>query len=468
MPLRKGDLVDHESSTMNPDGEPSGLRLFGRLAYFFIPLAIQGFSMSLTYPLVGSVVAHGAHGATEYSILAQAQTIMFLVGSVGAGLITTGMLFATSVRGLKNFRLLSWSLGLIAVALQALCCLPPFDQLVFGRLYGLEGDLFSMAKKILLWSIPMNYSFFVRNTGLATLFREKRTDKATLATAMRIALTWIGSIVFVKAGLVGWKWGLFLSSSAVILESTMMNVVAIPYYRNLPEVPDDGKPTASVAKQYAFTIPLSLGGTMMCLSGVMVPIFLAHLPDSETARNIHYIVFGILNPLHVAALRNQAVVVAFPPQKHPRGSIFGFALLSGLVLASVALTIEIPAFSRWYFGSVQNLDSAGVILARKAMFIIAFMPVISCIKAFSEGQAAIIMRPNAILSSQIAYLAALILAFFLFVKTGTLPDYMVSSVTIMLSHAMALLVIRIALLSNKIADEYGVTNPRRHDGRASH
>lgn len=456
--------MDATSDAMsNGSAAESRIAVFRRLLYFFAPLAIQGFSMSLTYPLVGSVVSHGPFGAAEYSVLAQAQTIMFLVGSVGAGLITTGMIFGGTRRGFRNFRFLSLSLGLAAAVLQGLCCVSPFDRLIFNRLYGLDGELLRMAKSILFYSIPMNYAFFARNTGLATLFREKRTDKATLATFLRIGITWIGSVVFVKTGLVGWKWGLLLSSATVMLESFLVNVIAIPYIKALPE--GDGGVDSSCARQYAFTIPLSLGGTMMCVAGVAIPIFLAMLPNAATARDIHYIVFGILNPLHAAALKMQSVVVAFPPRKHPRGMVAGFGLAAGIFLAALALLLELPPVSRWYFGSIQNLGAEDIGLAAQAMLVIAFLPVISAIKAYSEGQAALMMRPNAILSSQIAFLAALVVFFFLFVKTDALPGHMVSGFSIVLAHLSALAVLRIALFSNRIADEYGVAHTTRHDGK---
>lgn len=437
--------------------------VFRRLSHFFIPLAIQGFSMSLTYPLVGSVVSHGAWGATEYSVMAQAQTIMFLVGSVGAGLITTGMIFGGTRRGFRNFRVLSLTLGLAAAALQWLCCTAPFDRLIFNRLYGLDGELLGMARSILFYSIPMNYAFFARNTGLATLFREKRTDKATMATFMRIAITWVGAVAFEKAALVGWKWGLLLSTGTVMLESALVNVIAMPYVRALPE--GDGGGDSSCARQYAFTIPLSLGGTMMCIAGVAIPIFLAMLPGAGTARNIHYIVFGILNPLNVAAVKMQSVVVAFPPREQPRGMVAGFGVLAGVSLAAIALLLEIPAVSRWYFGSIQNLGPGEVGLAAQAMLVIAFLPIVSAVKSLGEGEAALMMRPNAILSSQMAFLAALVVVFFLFVKTAALPSHMVSAVTILLSHLGSLAVLRVALFSNRIADRYGVAHTTRHDGK---
>ena len=41
-----------------------------KMLAFFIPMALQGASMSLTYPLVGSVVSHGRLGPDEYAVFA--------------------------------------------------------------------------------------------------------------------------------------------------------------------------------------------------------------------------------------------------------------------------------------------------------------------------------------------------------------------------------------------------------------
>ena len=415
--------------------------------------------MSLTYPLVGSVVAHGRLGAAEYAIMAQAQAIMFLVGSIGNGLISTGMIFAKTKCGLRNFAFLSVSLGLGAILLQALCSLPPFDGLIFGRLYHLEGELFTLAKKILLFSIPMNFAFFARNTGLSTLFREKRTDKATFATFLRIALTWAFSVVFVRMGLVGWKWGLGLTTAAVWLETLLVNLLAIPYARRL-SADDDG--TATVGRQYAFTIPLSLGGMMLCISGTMIPVFLALTPDPAVARNIHYIAFGILNPLSVAAAKIQSVVIAFPPRDYRRGAVFVFTLIAGVVLSGISLLLQVPGVANWYFGGVQNLGPSEIPLAMEAMLTVGAIPLVIAAKSYGEGQAAVAMRPNAILSSQIAYLAAQVLVFFALVYLKPVAGHLMSSFSILAAQLFALVVIRIALHANRIADDFGVTHAAGH------
>lgn len=426
--------------------------LLRQLSAFYFPLALQAVSMSLTYPLVGSVVAHGVLGATEYAILAQAQAVMFLIGSIGNGLISTGMLFAKTKRGRRNFVALSLSLGALAAVLQALCCTRPVAELVFGRFYHLDGELFELARKILLLSIPMNFAFFVRNGGIATLFIEKRTDKATFATFFRIALTWAGSVALVKAGLVGWAWGLALTTAAVILESAMMNVFAMPYARRLPDA--DAR-DASIGRQYAFTIPLSLGGTMLCISGTVIPVFLALTPDPEVSRNIHYIAFGILNPLSFAAAKMQSVVIAFPPKDHRRGAIFTYSVAVGALLVAVSGLLQIQAVGGWYFGSIQNLAGDEVAEAMRAMLVIGIIPLVVSAKSYLEGRAALMMRPNAILSEQIAFLAAQVLVFFAMVHIAPLPGYLMSGVSTLAAQVVSLAVLHVAIFSNKIADDEG-------------
>jgi len=65
-----------------------------RLTVFFLPLALQAASQSLSYPLVAMVAAHGEGGALNLAGVAQSNIIMFMVGTLGAGLVTAGMVFA--------------------------------------------------------------------------------------------------------------------------------------------------------------------------------------------------------------------------------------------------------------------------------------------------------------------------------------------------------------------------------------
>ena len=447
------------------ESTPSLRKALAEFLTFYIPLAVQGISMSLTYPLVGSIVSHGRFGAEEYSVFAQAQTVMFLVASVGTGLVTTGMIFARTRTGMRNFTHLSFFLGLVACLLQLACAIPPLDALILGRLYHLDGDLFGIARRTLLYSIPMNFAFFARNPYLATLFSEKRSDKAIFATFFRIGLTWAGSVVFVRVGLTGWAWGLTLTTVAVIIETALCHLFALPYIRRLTDAPDAEK--ASVWRQCAFTIPLSLGGTMINISTVMVAIFLTLTPDPITSRTIHYVVMGIINPFNAAALRMQSATIAFPPEKYGKTRIQVFAVGIGLVFCSVSFLLQIPALANWYFGDVQNLTAEQVRFAMNAMLIVAAAPVIQSLRGNAEGLAALRRRPNATLSGQMAYLATLVCVFFLLVRFAPVKGYVMGAISIVAAQFAAFVTLRIALMSNDLADHYHVAHTTRHSDRPS-
>lgn len=452
-----------QESVANEEALPSLSDTFKKLIKFYIPLAIQGMSMSLTYPLVASIVSHGKLGASEYAVYAQSQAIMFFVGSVGAGLITTGMIFARSRTGFRNFFRLSYSLGALAALLQFLCCVPPFDNFVFGKLYHLDGDLFEIGKKTLLCAIPMNFTFFARNPFLATLFAEKRSDKATLGTFVRIGLTWAGSVIFVKLGWTGWAWGLGLTTVAVITESQIFRYFATPYIKALDDAPEKEK--APISRQLAFTLPLSLGGSLMTISGVMVGIFLGKAPDPVVSREVHYIAMGIMAPLCGAAARMQSVTVAFPPAKYGSKAITLFTLCVGIVMCSISIILQTPLVANWYFIEVQNLAPELVKNAKFVMLIYCMGPFLHAIRSNSEGIAALRRRPNATLSGQATYLATLVIVFFLLVHHAPIGGYMMGAISILSALIASYLALRVALIFNDLADNYDIPHQPRQNGR---
>lgn len=432
------------------------MNTFRKLTAFFIPLAIQGMSMSLTYPLVGSVVSHGTYGPDEYAVFAQAQVVMFLVGSIGTGLVTTGLVFAQSKTGLNNYMRLVFLLGGTAAAMQLICCLPPFDSIIFGRLYHLEGGLFNVGRYVLLACIPLNFLFITRSPALMILFKEKRSDKATFATFFRIGLTWIGSVLFVKLGWVGWINGAILSTVTVLIESSLFYCFAKPFMNRIVDTKDNEK--ASVWHQCRFTIPLSLGGTMLHISALMIGIFLSLTDNPEVSRAIHYIAMGIVNPLGAATLRMQTVTITFPPKEYGFGRIQIFAIAAGFLVSTISMLLQIPAIARWYFCDVQNLQPDQVRMAMTVVLIVAFTPLIQCLRGHAEGLAALRRRPNATLSGNIGYLATLVTVFFLLVHFHVVPGYMSGAISIVLSQIAAFVIIRLALLNNDFADEYNVTH----------
>ena len=410
---------------------------------FYAPLAIQGISQTLTLPLVGSVVAHGRLGPSEYAVFAQSQGLMILVSSAVGSLVTTGMIFGRCRTGMRNFVRLSLLMGLAAVALQLLLCLPPLDGWLFGRVYNLGGELFAVGRDTLLYSIPQGLASFVCAPFVACLFSERRTDLATLATFLRIALTFAGSVALVHFGLVGWAWGVALATLGVLLETSLCWCFSRRYVAALVDAP--GCEIASTLKQGLFTLPLSLGVTLLNFTTVVNAALLTATPNPEVSRALHYIVLGVINPLSAACARLQSFTIAFAPEKYGMRRLNGFVAAVGAFMVAVSFAMQVPAVANWYFGGVQNLSAETVPLAMQAMLVGAPIPFLMAFRSHAEGLAALRRRPNVTLASQAAYLATLIGVFLLLIRISPIPGFMMSIASIGASQLVSFLTIFLAL-----------------------
>ena len=110
-----------------------------RMLMFYMPLAIQALSQSLTYPLVASIVSHGHLGSDELAAFSQGQSLLSLMGAIGMGLITTGMVFARTKSGMANYGRLVMRIAAVVGVLQFIACMPPFNNFFFSRILGQIG-----------------------------------------------------------------------------------------------------------------------------------------------------------------------------------------------------------------------------------------------------------------------------------------------------------------------------------------
>ncbi|MDX9793201.1 MAG: hypothetical protein RBU24_06835, partial [Kiritimatiellia bacterium] len=179
----------------------------GRAARFYVPLVIQAVSQSLTYPLVAAIVSHGANGVVDLAAFAQGQAVMFVIIAFGGGLLTTGMVFGRDREGFLAFRRLNRMLCAALVAVQVLVCFPPFDGIVFRQVLGLAAPLDTVAREVLMLSIPMQILVFIRNVPLVALYNARASMAVNLATLFRIGLTVLLVPLFLRLGWTGHRMG---------------------------------------------------------------------------------------------------------------------------------------------------------------------------------------------------------------------------------------------------------------------
>ena len=402
----------------------------GGVTRFYVPLLLQGFSQSLAYPLVAGIVTHGEHGVDALTAFSQGQMVMFMIGAIGGGLITTGLVFAKTWMGYVAFRRLNTLMMSALLAVQCVAALPPFSDWLFSGLFALPPELARIASRTLLYGVVMNGFFFLRNVPMVVLFDNLESAKANYATFIRLVVTFALAVAFPQMGLVGPWWGLAALTFGVGMELVATWLYARPYVARLPNRPQsEGAPSLPsiprlTLEQFRFTLPLSLGGFLLMLSPLVIAAFVGRTADANDMLAIHYVTIGVANPVAFAALRMQTVAIKFPPEYAGDRRLLAYAVAAGLLLGVVPLVFSTPLVGGWYFGTYQNVPPRIVGTARLAIGIYSLISVIHAVRARVEGLAALAKRPKAIMAGQIAYTTSLFLVCSILLPLGV-PGYAV-------------------------------------------
>jgi hypothetical protein len=376
-----------------------------RLARFFMPLAAQAASQALCYPLVATVASRGPGGPLDLAGLAQSNTVMFFLGMFAISLVPTGMVFARTREGYRQFYRITLTLGGLASALQGLLCLPDISHGLFGRLIGLPPSIEAPAQVTLLASIPLQLLFYSRIPYFVVMYIGKGTGIASLATIGRVVLTAVIAPIFCLAGLVGPIWAVVALTIPVGLEALISWRFAVPFREGLPSA---GQARTSLREIFWFNVPLTAGGYLLSLSSILLAGFIARAPEPERMLPVYYLALGLANPVAFAATRIQTVVLAFPPADRHRRAILRFAFSAGLVLGLLPLVFVLPELAELYYVRLQNLNPGDLALVRKTAAALVFFPLAVGVRAQSEGFAAWLRRPLIVLGGQVVFLAGIL------------------------------------------------------------
>ena len=396
----------------------TGVKSFGvgNVTRFYIPLLLQAFSQSLTYPLVAGIVTHGEFGVNALTAFSQGQMIMFMIGALGGGLVMTGMVFARTWYGYVSFRRLNAIMMVVLLAVQCIPTIAPLNRWLFEGFFALPPELAETARWTLLFGVVMNGSFFLRNVPMVVLFNNYESGKANNATFIRIAVTLGCAALFPRLGWVGAAWGLFALTLGTCVELLVTWLYARPYVAQLPNRPDETSKLPNLQtsqtfsltwEQFHFTLPLSLGGFLLMLSPLCIAAFVGRTANSTDMLAIHYVTLGVANPVAYAALRMQAVSIQFQPEYEGDRRLLVYAVIAGLCLGIIPFVFSLPFVGNWYFGHYQNVPDRILDTARLAIGIYSFICMIHAVRGRIEGIAAARKRPKAVMAGQIFYTVGL-------------------------------------------------------------
>ena len=419
-----------------------------RLTRFFIPLAVQAASQSLCYPLVAMVASRGPGGPLDLAGLAQSNIVLFFLGISMISLVPTGMVYAQTREGYRRFYRLTMTIGGAMTAIQALLCIPALSHALFAQLIGLPPSIEAPAQSTLLLSIPLQVIFFSRIPYFVVMYIGRATGVASIATIGRVVLTAALSPLFCLAGLVGPLWAVVALTIPVALEAVASGCFAQRFIRALP--PSPGNPPG-LREILWFNAPLTVGGYFLVLATITVAAFIARAADPERVLPAYYLALGLVNPLAFAATRIQTVMLAFAPTATFQRRTLRFALAAGLIMGLLPLTFILPGIAELYYVQLQNLHPDDLILVRKTAAALVLFPLVVAIRAQSEGIAAWLKKPFAVLTGHAALLATIAGAGFTALGLAV-PGYFIGAGCLTLGSLVSAATMRVMLRLTKAHD----------------
>jgi hypothetical protein len=340
------------------------------------------------------VASRGPGGPLDLAGLAQSNTVLFFLGMFAISLVPTGMVFARTREGYRQFYRLSLGAGLCATAVQGFLCLPEVSHLLFGRLIGLPPSIESPAHITLMASIPLQLLFFSRIPYFIVMYVSQATGIASLATIGRVVLTAVLSPIFCMADLVGPVWAVVALTLPVALEAIVSRAFAQPF---LKKQPSDQHQHPRLRDLFWFNLPLTVGGYFLSLATIVLAGIVARAPEPERMLPVYYLALGLASPVAFAATRLQTIVLAFEPADRNRRQTLRFAVAAGLILGLLPLVFILPGLDDLYYVKLQNLDPADLGWVRQSAAVLVLLPLAVALRAQSEGLAAWLKKPSIVL-----------------------------------------------------------------------
>ncbi|MBI5590962.1 MAG: hypothetical protein HY881_10820 [Deltaproteobacteria bacterium] len=351
------------------------------------------------------VASRGPGGPLNLAGLAQSNTLMYMLGTFGFGLVTAGMVFGRTREGYQQFRTVTLSIGLLVTLAQGLLCLPQISHLLFWRLIGLPPSIEHPAAMTLLATVPLQFVFFTRIPFQVAMYNARATGRASLATILRILLTAVLSPLFCMADAVGPLWAVVCLSFPVGLEVAASAWLARPYLARLK-----ASASAPTKKEiFLFNLPLSIGGYLLSLSSILLGAFIARAASPERMLPAYYLALGLATPVAYGATRVLEVVLAFPPAFEADHRTLRFALVAGVVLGLLPLLFILPGLSDLYYIRLQNLDPDSLPLVRVAALALVLYPLCVAVRAQGEGLASLAGKPMAVIAGQAMFMITILL-----------------------------------------------------------
>ncbi len=383
-----------------------------RVVRLWWPLAASWFLMGVELPLVTAVIARlpdpevnlAAYGSLVFplALLFEAPIIMLLAASTALSGDWD------SYRKVRRFMLVS---GALLTSLHAAVAFTPLYDLVARHVIGAPEDVIEPGRVGLRLLLPWTWSIAYRRFQQGVLIRFERSRPVTIGTGVRLAAN---ALVL----LLGVGWGGFSGvalaacavSSGVVAEAAFIGWSVQPILDERVRHAPPPRELLSRARFLRFYLPLALTPLLTLAIQPIGAAAISRMPQAMPSLAAWPGVHGLVFLTRSAPLAfNEVVVALFGEPGGPRALKRFTWILTGVVMAVLALLASTPLGALW-FGNVCGLEPHLVELSSSALFFALLMPGITSLQSWCIGVLVHSGRTRAIPVSVAVFLAASVLS----------------------------------------------------------
>jgi hypothetical protein len=235
---------------------------------------------------------------------------------------------------------------------------------------------------------------------------------------------------------VGNFWGEMCLAISGLFELVLVVLLARPYLNRF--APDESQPPA-LGAMVAFTVPLSLGATILTLSGSVLSAFIARAPQPEVVLPVYQLALSITGTVAYASTQVERVVLAFAPGCLRDRSTVRFAMAVGTVAGLIPLIFQIEPLRTAYFVTLQNLPRERLGALGLITVLLTGQAMVIALRSRLQGVASFYGAPSIVLAGNGTLLAAMA-ATGMLALTVRLPGLLVAPLGTYVSNIAAIAV----------------------------
>jgi hypothetical protein len=383
--------VSRGSAAAEPAGQPPAPISQGRIARFWLPLALTWLMMALEGPFLAAVIARLAEAKVNLAAWGVAYALALLVEAPVIMMMSASTALARDRRSFQKLRRFARALNVFVTLAMGLLLLPPVFDLLALRLIGLPEPVARLTHLATLVLLPWPGAIGYRRFHQGLLISHDLTRRVAYGTVVRLAAMAATALaLFVLSSLPGAVVGAAALSVGVVLEAVAARVMADPVVRALragPRTPAAGREVLGYGAIVRFYLPLAATSLLALGLQPLVTFFVGRSRGALESLAVLPVIGALAFLFRALGLAYQEVAIALMGTAgENRAALRRFAATLGLAASgALALIAWTPLAELWYrdvSGLTPSLTAVAIVPTR----ILVPLPALAVWLSFQRAQ----------------------------------------------------------------------------------